>query len=495
MGIPDPGSPGIRGDPGRETTTGPLGQGIANAVGMAIAESHLAARFNKTDASIIDHHTFCMCGDGDLMEGVAMEAVSLAGHLGLGKLILIYDDNQITIEGATDIAFTENVADKFSAMNWHVVEVENGNDLDAVEIAIQAGKEEQGRPSLIKIRTHIAYGSPNKQDTADAHGAPLGEEEIRLTKKFYGMPEDQSFCVPEPVTALVEEAVTAGENVENAWQDIFLSYKKAYPREAALFVDAVSGFLTKDWDKDIPDFSVSDAPTATRAASGKVLNAIAPNLPSLMGGSADLAPSNKTYLNGAAEFQKNSRNGRNIRFGVREHAMGGIMSGMYLHSGVRPYGGTFLVFADYMRPAIRLAALMKLPVIYVFTHDSVAVGEDGPPISRWSIWRPCAPFPGFTWFGRRMPMNGPGLETGPDHHQRPHCPGTEPAETAHPGCVKTARGVPVRGLHHSKPGQRRRPDSHCHGLGSPCQPEGRGNPGSGSWHYGICGVYAVLGMV
>lgn len=312
------------------------------------------------------------------MEGVAMEAVSLAGHLGLGKLILIYDDNQITIEGATDIAFTENVADKFSAMNWHVVEVENGNDLDAVEIAIQAGKEEQGRPSLIKIRTHIAYGSPNKQDTADAHGAPLGEEEIRLTKKFYGMPEDQSFCVPEPVTALVEEAVTAGENVENAWQDIFLSYKKAYPREAALFVDAVSGFLTKDWDKDIPDFSVSDAPTATRAASGKVLNAIAPNLPSLMGGSADLAPSNKTYLNGAAEFQKNSRNGRNIRFGVREHAMGGIMSGMYLHSGVRPYGGTFLVFADYMRPAIRLAALMKLPVIYVFTHDSVAVGEDGP---------------------------------------------------------------------------------------------------------------------
>ena len=373
-----PGHPEYGDTPGVETTTGPLGQGIANAVGMAIAETHLAARFNKTDKTVIDHHTFCMCGDGDLMEGVTMEAVSLAGHLGLGKLILIYDDNHITIEGATDIAFTEHVADKFSAMNWHVTEVENGNDLDAIEAAIQAGKQEQDRPSLIKIRTHIAYGSPNKQDTADAHGAPLGEEEIRLTKKFYGMPEDPSFYVPEPVTALADQAMAAGEKVENAWQEIFLSYKEAYPQDAGLFVDAVSGFLTKDWDREIPEFSVSDDPVATRAASGKVLNAIAPNLPSLMGGSADLAPSNKTYLNGAAEFQKNSRDGRNIRFGVREHAMGAILSGMYLHSGVRPYGGTFLVFSDYMRPAIRLAALMKLPVIYVFTHDSVAVGEDGP---------------------------------------------------------------------------------------------------------------------
>jgi transketolase len=373
-----PGHPEYGETPGVETTTGPLGQGIANAVGMAIAEAHLAARFNKADKPIIDHHTFCMCGDGDLMEGVAMEAVSLAGHLGLGKLILIYDDNHITIEGATDIAFTENVADKFEAMNWHVIELENGNDLDAIHNAIQTGKAEPDRPSLIKIRTHIAYGSPNKQDTADAHGAPLGEEEIRLTKKFYGMPEDQFFYVPEPVKTLAEDAVTAGQNMENAWQDVFLSYKEAYPKEAGLFVDAVSGFLTKDWDRDIPEFSVSDAPVATRAASGKVLNAIAPNLPSLMGGSADLAPSNKTYLNCSSEFQKNSRDGRNIRFGVREHAMGAVLSGMYLHSGVRPYGGTFLVFADYMRPAIRLAALMKLPVIYVFTHDSVAVGEDGP---------------------------------------------------------------------------------------------------------------------
>ena len=373
-----PGHPEYGETPGVETTTGPLGQGIANAVGMAIAEQHLAARFNKDDKTLIDHHTFCMCGDGDLMEGVAMEAVSLAGHLGLGKLILIYDDNHITIEGATDIAFTENVADKFTAMNWHVKEVSDGNDLTAIQAAIQAGKDEPDRPSLIKIRTHIAYGSPNKQDTADAHGAPLGDQEIRLVKKFYGLPEDLTFHVPEKVLNHTRTAVASGENLENAWQDIFTAYKKVYPEDAALFVDAVSGFLTKGWDTDIPEFFLTDAPVATRAASGKVLNAIAPNLPALMGGSADLAPSNKTFLTCSTEFQKNDRKGRNIRFGVREHAMGAVMAGMYLHSGVRPYGGTFLVFSDYMRPAIRLASLMKLPLIYVFTHDSVAVGEDGP---------------------------------------------------------------------------------------------------------------------
>ena len=373
-----PGHPEYGDTPGVETTTGPLGQGIANAVGMAIAEQHLADRFNKDDRPLVDHHTFCMCGDGDLMEGVAMEAASLAGHLGLGKLILIYDDNHITIEGATDIAFTENVADKFAAMNWHVKEVADGNDLDAIQAAIQAGRNEKDRPSLIKIRTHIAYGSPNKQDTADAHGAPLGDEEIRLVKKFYGAPENLTFHVPDGVLDHTRKAVAAGERFENAWQYVFTAFKDARPEDAALFVDAVSGFLTQGWDKEIPVFSTSDAPVATRAASGKVLNAIAPNLPVLMGGSADLAPSNKTYLACSTEFQKNARAGRNIRFGVREHAMGAVMAGMYLHSGVRPYGGTFLVFADYMRPAIRLAALMKLPLIYVFTHDSVAVGEDGP---------------------------------------------------------------------------------------------------------------------
>jgi transketolase len=373
-----PGHPEYSDTPGVETTTGPLGQGIANAVGMAMAERHLAARFNKDDSTLIDHYTFCMCGDGDLMEGVSMEAVSLAGHLGLGRLILMYDDNHITIEGATDIAFSENVADKFTAMNWHVVEVADGNNLEAIENALIAGKEVQDRPSLIKIRTHIAYGSPGKQDTADAHGAPLGEEEIKKTKAFYGVPADKTFHVPQQVLEETRKALILGEDFENTWQEVFLSYKDTYPKDAAMFADAVSGFLTRGWDKDIPVFSLEDAPVATRAASGKVLNAIAPNLPVLMGGSADLAPSNKTYMTCATEFQKDARHGRNIRFGVREHAMGGIMSGMYLHSGVRPYGGTFLVFSDYMRPAIRLAALMKLPLIYVFTHDSVAVGEDGP---------------------------------------------------------------------------------------------------------------------
>jgi transketolase len=373
-----PGHPEYGDTPGVETTTGPLGQGIANAVGMAIAERHLAARFNKPDGELIDHHTYVMCGDGDLMEGVAMEAVSLAGHLGLGRLILIYDDNAITIEGGTDIAFTENVRTKFEAMNWHVVEVADGNDLDKIQKAIQAGKDAVARPTLVKVSTHIAYGSPNKQDSSSAHGSPLGDEEIRLVKEFYGVPSDKTFYVPEEVLEDCRKAVNFGQGFEDTWQAIFDGYKTKYSGDAAQFLDAISGFLTQGWDAKIPVFKVEDGPVATRAASGKVLNAIADNLPVLMGGSADLAPSNKTYLDNASVFQKDAWEGRNIRFGVREHAMGGIMSGMYLHSGIRPYGGTFLVFADYMRGAIRVATLMKLPIIYVFTHDSVAVGEDGP---------------------------------------------------------------------------------------------------------------------
>ena len=373
-----PGHPEYGHTPGVETTTGPLGQGVANAVGMAIAERHLAARFNETDKEVINHHTYAMCGDGDLMEGVAMEAVSLAGHLGLGRLILIYDDNSITIEGATDIAFTENVRTKFEAMNWHVVEVADGNDLDAIQKAIQAGKDAVARPTLVKVATHIAYGSPNKQDTSDAHGSPLGDEEIRLVKEFYGVPSDKTFYVPEAVLENCRKTLNFGQGFEDSWQEIFDGYKTEHPEKAGQFVDAVSGFLTQGWDANIPVFKVEDGPVATRAASGKVLNAIADNLPVLMGGSADLAPSNKTYLTNASVFQKDAWEGRNIRFGVREHAMGAIMSGMYLHSGIRPYGGTFLVFADYMRGAVRVASLMKLPLIYVFTHDSVAVGEDGP---------------------------------------------------------------------------------------------------------------------
>ncbi|WDP84067.1 MAG: transketolase [Desulfobacter sp.] len=377
-GSKTPGHPEYGETAGVETTTGPLGQGVANAVGMAMAERHMAARFNKEDQELINHHTYAICGDGDLMEGVTMEAASLAGHLGLGRLIVIYDDNSITIEGKTDIAFTENTKAKFEAMNWHVVEVEDGNDLGAIEKAIQAGKDAVGRPSLIKVSTHIAYGSPNKQDTPDAHGAPLGAEEIKLVKAFYGLPQDKDFYVPEEVLENTRKALAYGDQAESEWQEVFGEYKGQFPDEAGLFVDAISGFLTQGWEKEIPVFKTEDGPVATRAASGQVLNAIAKNLPVLMGGSADLAPSNKTYLSCSEEFQKEAWGGRNIRFGVREHAMGAIMTGMYLHSGVRPYGGTFLVFADYMRGAIRVASLMKLPIIYVFTHDSVAVGEDGP---------------------------------------------------------------------------------------------------------------------
>ncbi len=373
-----PGHPEYGDTPGVETTTGPLGQGIANAVGMAMAERHLSARFNKGNQELINHHTYVMCGDGDLMEGVALESISLAGHLGLGKLICLYDDNSITIEGKTNISFTENVREKFESQNWHVVMVQDGNDLEEIQKAIQAGKDAVARPTLVQIKTHIAYGSPNKQDSSDAHGAPLGAEEIRLTKQFYGLSADKDFFVPQQVLENCGKALTYGKEFEQDWQNIFNAYKNEYPDLAVSFVDAISGFLTQGWDAGIPQFNPEDGPVATRSASGQVLNAIADNLPALMGGSADLAPSNKTIINTSTDFQKDAYEGRNIRFGVREHAMGAIMSGMYLHSGIRPYGGTFLVFADYMRPAIRMATLMKLPLIYVFTHDSVAVGEDGP---------------------------------------------------------------------------------------------------------------------
>ena len=377
-GSKTPGHPEFGHTTGVETTTGPLGQGVANSVGMAMAERHLAARFNKEGKTIIDHHTYVICGDGDLMEGVAMEAVSFAGHLGLGKLILIHDDNSITIEGKTDIAATEDIKAKFESMNWHVIVVKDGNDIDEIHAAIQNAKDETEKPTLIKCKTEIAFGSPNKQGTSDAHGAPLGVDEIKLVKENFGFPTDKDFYVPSEALDECRKTLTKGQKEEDKWQAVYDKYKTDFPELAESFLDTVSGFLTTGWDKGIPTLSPSDGPVATRAASGKVLNSIAKNLPTLMGGSADLAPSNKTFLDGEDIFQKESYNGRNIRFGVREHAMGSIMSGMFLHGGIRPYGGTFLVFADYMRPAIRVASLMKLPVIYVFTHDSVAVGEDGP---------------------------------------------------------------------------------------------------------------------
>jgi transketolase len=372
-----PGHPEYGLTPGVETTTGPLGQGFANAVGMAMAERHLATRFNLEGYNIVDHFTYVMCGDGDLMEGVDSEAASMAGHLGLGKLIVIYDDNKITIEGDTDLTFTEDVGIRFKGYNWHVLSVEDGNDLAAIQKAIEAAKAESDKPSLILLRTHIAYGSPNKQGSCEAHGAPLGEEEVRLTKECLGCPVDEVFCVPNQVIEVFKEFMQKGQDAEAVWQESFNAFSSSQPDKAGAFIHALKGKLPDGWDANLPDFSGTES-IATRAASGQVLNAITDNLPTLMGGSADLAPSNNTIIKSSHDFQKNAYNGRNIRFGVREHAMGAILSGMALHTGVRPFGGTFLVFADYMRPSIRLAALMKLPVIYIFTHDSIAVGEDGP---------------------------------------------------------------------------------------------------------------------
>jgi transketolase len=381
-GSKTPGHPEFGHTPGVETTTGPLGQGFANAVGMAMAEQHLAATYNSADCEIVDHHTYVMCGDGDMMEGITSEAASLAGHLGLSRLICIYDDNKISIEGGTDISFTEDVAQRFKAYNWHVQQVDDGNDLDAIYNAVIAAKEKIDKPSLIMLRTHIAFGSPNKQDSADAHGSPLGEEEVRLAKQRLGFPETDTFYVPEQVLDIFKKYTVRGKEAESNWRKRFEIYRDKYSDLAERWTDAVNGTLKNGWDADLPHFEGS---IATRAASGKVLNAIAKQVDSLIGGSADLAPSNKTIIESSHDFQKNMYDGRNIRFGVREHAMGAILSGMAIHKGLKPYGGTFLVFADYMRPSIRLACMMKLPVIYIFTHDSIAVGEDGPETAE--AWR------------------------------------------------------------------------------------------------------------
>lgn len=373
-----PGHPEYRITPGVETTTGPLGQGIANAVGMAMAERHLRSRFNQPGREIIDHYTYVMCGDGDLMEGISYEAASFAGHMGLGKLICLYDDNDISIEGSTDLTFTEDVEARFKACKWQVLALADGNDLDAIDQAIDQARQETDRPSLIILHTHIAYGSPNKQGSADSHGAPLGGEEVALTKKCLGCPQDQCFCVPDTVYQHCRAAGEAGDALQAEWQRAFAAYEKEFPGLAAIYRDMQQRGLAADWDADIPEFAAGGEKIATRKASGAVINAIADKIPGLIGGSADLAPSNKSIIDASAAFQKNSPAGRNISFGVREHAMGAIVNGLILHGGLRPYAATFLVFADYMRPAMRLAALMKQPVIYIFSHDSISVGEDGP---------------------------------------------------------------------------------------------------------------------
>ncbi|NLD37048.1 MAG: transketolase [Desulfatiglans sp.] len=378
LGSKTPGHPEFGHTVGVETTTGPLGQGFTNAVGMALAERHLASIYNQPGFDIVDHFTYVMCGDGDLMEGITSEAASFAGHMGLSRLICIYDDNGITIEGKTDLTFTEDVAKRFEAYNWHVQRVVDGNDLDAINDALENARDEKERPSIIIVKTHIAYGSPNKQDTSDAHGSPLGEEEIRLTKKNLGWPETESFYVPGEVTAHFKKCMENGKKAEAAWNNLFSSYKKAHTGLAETLMNAMNNKLGAEWESAMPDFPDPTVSIATRAASGKVLNAIAPKIPNLVGGSADLAPSNNTMITSSHDMQKGDYTGRNIRFGVREHAMGAILSGIALHKGLIPFGGTFLVFADYMRPSIRLAALMKQPVKYIFTHDSIAVGEDGP---------------------------------------------------------------------------------------------------------------------
>ena len=373
-----PGHPEYGLTPGAETTTGPLGQGFANGVGMAIAERFLAATFNRPGFEIINHFTYAVVSDGDLMEGISHEAASLAGHLGLGKLIYLYDDNHISIEGSTDLAFTEKRTARFEAYGWHVQQVEDGNDLDAIEKAIVSAQKETQKPSLIAVRTHIGYGSPNKQDKPSAHGEPLGKEELKLTKQKLGWPLEPEFYVPDEALKVFRVAVEQGKTEEARWISLIEGYRKAFPDPAKEMDRWMKGDLPEGWEKDIPGFPADPKGSATRAASGSVLNALSKRIRNLLGGSADLAPSNQTLIKDEGDFQAGHFGQRNLRFGVREHGMGGILNGMALHGGLIPYGGTFLIFSDYMRPAIRLAALMHLKVIYVFTHDSIGLGEDGP---------------------------------------------------------------------------------------------------------------------
>ncbi len=374
-----PGHPEYGLTPGVETTTGPLGQGIMNAVGMAMAERHLAALFNKDGYDIVDHFTYVFCGDGDFMEGASNEAASLAGHLELGKLIYIYDDNHISIEGNTKLSYSDDVAARFKGYNWHVQNVgDHANNLEALSGAIENAKKENNKPSLIIVRSHIGYGAPHLQDTSEAHGSPLGEEEIKLTKKFYGWPEDKQFYVPEEVLNHMHEAADRGKKFEDEWNELYSSYKKEYPELAEKFEASLKGELPDGWDADIKEFKQSDGPMATRNAGGTVINAFADKVPWFMGGSGDLSPSTKTLIKSSGYFEKGSYQNRNIAWGVREHNMCSAANGLALHGGIRPFAATFFIFTDYARPAIRLTSLMELPVIYVMTHDSIGVGEDGP---------------------------------------------------------------------------------------------------------------------
>ena len=377
-GSKTPGHPEVGHTPGVETTTGPLGQGVANAVGMAIAERSLAATFNRDGHTIVDHTTWFIAGDGDLMEGISHEAASYAGHQKLGKLIGFFDDNRITIDGSTDLSCSDDVGARFTAYGWHIARVADVNDLAALDAAIAEARAETGRPSLIVVRTHIGFGSPNRVDTAKAHGEPLGKDEIALTKQALGWPWPEPFHVPPDALAHWRSVQERGAASQDAWRRQVIAYAKAHQTDAKEFGRRMQGDLPAGWESAVPTFDKTNGNVASRAASGAVLNAIAAKVPELIGGSADLSGSNLTTVKGAPAMSAATPGGRNMNFGIREHAMGGVMNGMALHGGVIPYGGTFLVFADYMRPSIRLAALMGLQVVYVFTHDSIGLGEDGP---------------------------------------------------------------------------------------------------------------------
>lgn len=380
-GSKTPGHPEFGHTAGVDATTGPLGQGVGMGVGMAMAEAHLAATYNKEGYNVIDHHTFVLCGDGDLMEGVSSEACSMAAHLKLGKLIMLYDSNDISLDGELNMAFSENVQKRFEAYGWQVLRVEQQNDLAAISRAIETAKQDSTRPTLIEVKTTIGYGSPNKGGKgghAGPHGSPLGTEEAKLTKEFYQWPNEPDFHVPDEVRAHYAEVKVKGIDAEKQWSALVEKYRAAHPELAGQFDLAVSGKLPEGWDKDIPVYAPTDKAMATRAASGNAINGIAKNLPTLIGGSADLAASNNTEIKGAAVFNPANYAGRNIWYGVREFGMACAMNGIALHGGVRIYGATFFVFSDYLRPAVRLSALMKQPVVYILTHDSIGVGEDGP---------------------------------------------------------------------------------------------------------------------
>jgi len=377
IGSKCPGHPEYNVTPGVETTTGPLGQGVANSVGMAIAELWLAAHFNQGNDKIVDYRVYSICSDGDMMEGISHEAAALAGHLKLSNLIWLYDSNHVSLDGPTTLAYSDDVESRFKGYHWNVLTVDDANDLDSVEAAIREAQEETARPTLIIVHSHIGYGSPNKQDKSAAHGEPLGVEEVKAAKRFYGWPEDAQFLIPKEVGTYMGKAVERGKKQEAEWQSKYQAWASKYPELAKQWDAIMAGKLPEGWDKDVPVFPADTKGIATREAGNKVMNSIAKNLPWLLGGSADLESSNKTKIDGETSFEAGSYGGRILRFGVREMGMGGILNGLAV-SGLHVFGGTFMVFSDYMRGALRLACIMELPVTYVFTHDSIAVGEDGP---------------------------------------------------------------------------------------------------------------------